>query len=333
LRTHHIWTLEQLSERAEELKIADYIIEGLVPQQAISITVGDSGLGKSPLKYQAGMCVAAGLPFLGRRVHQGRVLYLDHENGLAQIDALARRLAAFLGLAEAPADFRIWSANDSTGPFDLAATCREFKPAWVIIDPLSMMYPAAERDNSSAAEVFKFLRGLMSEHRCSVSIMHHLRKPKDDPKAKREPLETAEWNTWFHQARGPSVFINNSDVRLGVDRPAPCLNKDHLIVKGFERVNGDIPIIRVCRVRGQDGEPIGYKLLGGLDQLDNPEQRGAYNTLPYAFAFGQAKSVYSRGDQATMDFLNKCISAGILHKTRRGWYEKINPADEDQTIQ
>jgi AAA domain-containing protein len=333
LRTHHIWTLDQLEERAKVLKAADYVISGLVPQQAITMIVGDSGLGKSPLLYQAAICVAAGVPFLGRRVQQSRVLYIDHENGLAQIGALANRLATFLRLPETPADFRIWSANDSTGPFDLAAVCREFKPNWVIIDPLSMMYPAAERDNSSAAEVFTLLRQLMSEHHCSLSIMHHLRKPKDDPKAKREPLENAEWNTWFHQARGPSVFINNSDVRLGVDRPALCLSKDHLIVKGFERVNGDIPIIRVCRVRGQDGDPVGYKLLGGADQLENPEQRAAYHTLPQAFAFGQAKAVYSRGDQATTDFLNKCITANILYKAKRGWYEKINPGDEDQTVQ
>src|SRR5258708_37628378 len=114
LRGHHIWTLDQLSMRAEELKTADYIIGGLVPQQAITMIVGDSGLGKSPLLYQAGMCVAAGLSFLGRTVRQGRVLYIDHENGLAQIDTLARRLATFLRLAEAPAEFRVWSANDST---------------------------------------------------------------------------------------------------------------------------------------------------------------------------------------------------------------------------
>ena len=149
----------------------------------------------------------------------------------------------------------------------------------------------------------------------------------------REPLERAEWNTWFHQARGPSAFINNSDVRLGIDRPSPCLNKDHLIVKGFERVNGDIPIIRVCRVRDRDGEPIGYRLVAGADLLDNSEQRAAYSSLPNEFAFGQAQTAYGKGPQATTDFLNKCISAGILHKAKRGCYEKIIPAAESDSIQ
>ncbi len=212
LQHHHVWTPQELSQRAEELKIADYIIDGLIPQQGITISVGDSGLGKSPLHYQAGICVAAGVPFLGRQVRCGRVLYIDHENGVAQIDALVSRLSTFLGLAERPKDFRIWSANDSEAPIDLGAVCEEFKPSWVIIDPLSLMWPSAERDNPSASEVIKLLRQLTGKHQCAVTIMHHLRKPSDNPKAKREPLETAEWNSWFHHARGPSVFINNSDV-------------------------------------------------------------------------------------------------------------------------
>ncbi len=131
------------------------------------------------------------------------------------------------------------------------------------------------------------------------------------------------YNTWFHQARGPSVLINGSDVRLGVDRPSPCLNEDYLIVRGFERVSGDIPIIRICRVRDTDGEAIGYRLLGGADQLTNPAHSAAYHTLPREFGFGQAKAVYGKGDQATTDFLKKCISAGILRKARKGWYEKV----------
>src|SRR5262245_58435202 len=87
LHSHHVWTPQQLTLRANELKIADYIVDGLIPQQGISIAVG-SGLGKSPLQYQAGICVAAGEPFLGRKVQRGRVLYIDYENGLAQVDGL-----------------------------------------------------------------------------------------------------------------------------------------------------------------------------------------------------------------------------------------------------
>lgn len=275
------------------------------------------------------------MPFLGRKVQRGRVLYIDYENGLAQVDSLVFRIASFLKLPKPPTDFRIWNANDGIGTLDLAAVCREFKPTWIIIDPISGMYPAIERDNPTAAAAFQTFRKLMAEHRCSITITHHLRKPSENPKAKREPLETAQWNTWFHQARGPSVLINGSDVRLGVDRPSSSVSEDHLIVKGFERINGDIPIVRVCRARNENGEAVGYRLLGGTDQLSNPAHRAAFHTLPGAFSFGQAKAVYGKGDQATMDFLKKCISAGILRKDRKGWYEKVSPEidENDQNIQ
>jgi RecA-family ATPase len=43
--------------------------------------VGDSGLGKTPLGIQLGVCVAAGLPFMGLQVSQrGPVLYCDAES-------------------------------------------------------------------------------------------------------------------------------------------------------------------------------------------------------------------------------------------------------------
>jgi hypothetical protein len=77
---------------------------------------------------------------------------------------------------------------------------------------------------------------------------------------------------------------------------------------------------------------MGYTLLSGADLLTNPEHRAAYHTLPPAFAFRQAKAVYGKADQATMDFLSKCISAGVLHKTRKGWYEKLlsTPAETSE---
>src|SRR3989442_1423720 len=88
---HHILTPEQLSQRAAELKNAEYLIEGIIPKQGISIAVGDSGLGKSPFLYQGAISVASGATFLGRSVQQGPVLYMDCENGLAQVEELVQR--------------------------------------------------------------------------------------------------------------------------------------------------------------------------------------------------------------------------------------------------
>src|SRR5208337_3354527 len=53
-----------------------FLVNGFLPAKSIGIAAGDSTIGKSPLMYQLGLCVAAGIPFLGRSSKQGRVLYL-----------------------------------------------------------------------------------------------------------------------------------------------------------------------------------------------------------------------------------------------------------------
>jgi RecA-family ATPase len=71
------WRLQTptaLRERIKELGADKYIIKGMLPSRSIGLLLGDSGLGKSPLMYQAAICVAAGLPFLGRPTTKGNVI-------------------------------------------------------------------------------------------------------------------------------------------------------------------------------------------------------------------------------------------------------------------
>jgi RecA-family ATPase len=93
-----IRTLQELKARAAELGGTEYIIEGLFPKQSLSLIVGDSGLGKSALLYQAALSVAFGGPFLDKKVRQGRVLVMDGENGIGQVAVMVGRLSAHLGL-------------------------------------------------------------------------------------------------------------------------------------------------------------------------------------------------------------------------------------------
>src|SRR5277367_5868788 len=95
-------TPSTLQQRAKELGSADHLVEGLLPSRAIGLLVGDSGLGKSPLACQLGICVAAGLPFLGRKTRKGRVVIADFENGIGDIYELIARISRYLGLPEPP---------------------------------------------------------------------------------------------------------------------------------------------------------------------------------------------------------------------------------------
>ncbi len=208
----------QLGQRCEELGGGSYLIEGLIPQRSISIVVGDSGLGKSPLLYQAALCVAAGLPLLGHGVCRGRVLFLDFENGLSEVEDLLTRLAAHLRLPSKPGNLLLWNYNDASPTWknsDLRDMIRDTRPVWTIIDSLSGYSPEIEEKASYATRVQQEFRKVIREFGTSVTGVHHIRKPSSKPEEAPPPLEE-DPHRWFLQARGSRALINGSDVRLGV---------------------------------------------------------------------------------------------------------------------
>jgi hypothetical protein len=147
---------------------------------------------------------------------------------------------------------------------------------------------------------------------------------------KPEPLEKCKQvRGWFDQARGASALINATDVRLGVEAPShAALGTDSkeeiaMVMRGFARVRGEIPLIYVARVFNKDGQPVGYKRAVGARLLFNPDQENAYNKLPPEFRFRDAQHAYDRGPQATSDFLKKCIALGILEHPFSG-YRKLD---------
>ena len=103
----HIYSPQELKNRSEALHSGEFLIKDLIPRQSISLVVGESGEGKSPFLYQAMIAVAAGLPLVGHAVRQGKVLYMDCENGLAQVQKLVWTLSEYLGLEQPPPNWAL----------------------------------------------------------------------------------------------------------------------------------------------------------------------------------------------------------------------------------
>lgn len=327
-RKWSLYSPGELKERCEALGSKRYLIEGLFPERSLGIIVGDSGLGKSPLLYQMALCVAAGIPFLGRAVQQGRVIYLDYENGMGQVTDIVNALARHLGLAEMPEDLLLWNYNDSP-TVQLGQMVREVKPIWTIIDSLGSYQPDIDEKNSNASRAYREFRALMREAGTAITGIHHIKKPSERAGEVPAALEDSNVRRWFLQARGARALINGSDVRLGVDEPGLLSgtannNREEiaLVVRGFGRVVGEIPTTFLARVCDEDGNPLGYKQATGASLLFNDDQIAAYAKLPQMFRFKEAKQAYERRDQATTDFLQKCIALNILRKTPQG-YEKL----------
>jgi hypothetical protein len=244
-------------------------------------------------------------------------------------------LARHLGLSTPPDDLNLWNLGDCSQLWGqkghgLEELIQAVRPDLVIIDTLSGQFPQAEGKNETANSTITRLRAMMRKCHTSFLIVHHLRKPNEERGAVR--LEDGDLRSFFNQVRGASSLINGCDIRLAADAPgvASFLSGNEqvaLVVRGYGRVSGEIPTLRLARVHDEDGEPLGYDRLSGVALLGNSEQQAAFNKLPPAFRFTGAKHSYGKASQPTTDFLNKCISAGILRKTPNG-YEKI-----DQVIQ
>ena len=101
------------------------------------------------------------------------------------------------------------------------------------------------------------------------------------------------------------------------------------MLRGFVRVRGEVGPLYLARATDESGEPIGYLPMTGVELLSNPEQEAAFGRLPAVFSFKESKRIYGKQDQATSDFLKKCISVGILRRLEKGWYEKVKSGAEE----
>jgi len=234
----HVYTHTELKQRCRELGSQNYLIEELLPERSLGVLVGDSGLGKSPLVYQMGLCVASGVPFLGRAVRQGSVLFLDFENGLGQVDGMLDGLCRHLALSQTPDNLFLWNLNDADSDYvakgyNALNVILETKPTLTIVDSLTGLYPEIENQNSNATKALQELRGVMRKCGTSILSLHHTRKPSTNPEQAPPSLQhCSNVRGWFLQARGPRALINASDIRLGVDLPVWSVRKLPLCLEG-----------------------------------------------------------------------------------------------------
>jgi hypothetical protein len=300
------------------------VVAGLIGKRTVSFLIGDSGLGKSPLAYQLGLCVASGIPFFGMKTFQGTVVYADYENGLDQGRDLRERLVQFLELPKSPDDFLVWTPDHShEGLINLDAICQA-KPSLLIIDTVRSHSPHFER-TEYAGEEMKQLNTLAHEYGVAILVIHRLRKPTENGAPSLDNDDTALM-LWLKQAAGHSSIINQSDTRIAVDLPDGRKRLDAaLVIRWHRRIKGEsgpLYLDRVCD--GDSGEPLGYRTLTDVRLLGNSDQEDAFLKLPAEFSFKHAREAYGRTDDPTRKWLQKCVSLGLVRQVVHGRYARTD---------
>lgn len=174
-----------------------WLVRNLIPRRGLGLLYGESSAGKTFLAIHASLCLAWGVPFFGRRVKPGGVLYIAAEGGrsvLPRFDAAERGLGigaanltgqrdASAGCAPIRIVYEAPNLSRAGDPAPLIATIREAaeqfeaagsRLAMVVVDTWHAALAGAE-ENSSAdtGHALKPLKDAIEEMGVFVLVVHH----------------------------------------------------------------------------------------------------------------------------------------------------------------
>lgn len=150
-----------------------WLVDGLIPANAVTMLSGASGCGKSTLTLALAHSVARGEPFIGRKTTQKPVLILDKENS----ELVYRVRLAQLGL-ERVDNLYVWGPKNTPPSSPLDNAIKEFVQTaqpLLIFDSLIAFHSGNEQDATETREYMeKFIE--LSKNGATVILIHHTGK-------------------------------------------------------------------------------------------------------------------------------------------------------------
>lgn len=183
----------------------EFVVDGLLPRQAVSILVGSPKIGKSTIALQLALDVALGRPALGTMAvppGDGLVIYFSGEDSEA---VLSERLDQMLGGAVLPERLIV---NCQPGPIDrLLAAYDGADVSLVIIDTAARYTQGSVSDGGHVRAFLGPIDDFAKRANCSGLIIHHVNKPgrSGPPRNAEAVLAAMKGSGEFLSA--PRVFI------------------------------------------------------------------------------------------------------------------------------
>jgi hypothetical protein len=186
----------------------DWIVDDLIPEQAVGMIFGASGTFKSFIAIDLCCHMANGMDFIGKETRKAPVLYLASEGGAG----IYRRIQAWHKHHGLPISDDIWlvttplilTVKEQLEALVAAMHRMKVKPALVVIDTLSQTFAG---DENSSNDIASYIRAINTDVRaqfgCSAIIIHHTGHNASD------------------RPRGSSAMMANLDFLLGVFKPDP----------------------------------------------------------------------------------------------------------------
>ncbi len=156
-------------------KALNWTVKGILPRAALVVLFGDSGSGKTFITLQIAAAVARGVPWRGRKVRQGRVVYVCAEGR----HGFAMRGAAYAAHAEVPwSDVPLDVIADAPNLMlkeDALALAKAIgKADLVVVDTLAQTMPGGnENAGEDVGRVLAHCQGLHRATGATVLLVHH----------------------------------------------------------------------------------------------------------------------------------------------------------------
>jgi len=222
----------------------DYLIAGLIRRGGLLEIQAYGGSGKSWLAVNLALCLASGLPWLGRlAVKLSTVVCLDYENGFYE---MARRLQAnakALGLATPVQGIGLITMPDlymTSDGFEGSVTKLAAAYQVIIIDTLKAASPGVDENDSKMRESLDRLRRVGERTGCTFVVLIHSKKKSNSA----TEIDHRE------RGRGSSAIYDAADAQLGVEYEQ---GKPLQIVQTKARSGRYIEPFQVTIEDGEDG--------------------------------------------------------------------------------
>lgn len=280
----------------------EFLVNGILPL-GLTLLASPPKFGKSWFSLLLCLAVAKGTPFLGLGTTKSDVLYLDLEDGDADLQERIKKLN--MG-EEAPAGL-LYSTEAPTladGLLDTLNQTLSSNPSikLIVIDTLGVVLGAQNSDSNQFAQEYALygsLKKVANAHSIALLVIHHLRKTGDD-------------NNPFNRIYGGVATQAALDTMMVLEKDTHASDSAHLHVSGRRCPQQDF-------VLSFDADTCIWSMVGNSAEADEKFHRNQYErseavvTIKEAVASGNGSWSGSMSDLSHMAETIPCIGHGLGH--------------------
>ena len=201
---------EPLGDLSDLPELAPELIEGLLREGHKMLIAAPSKAGKSFLLQELAVCIAEGREWLGRKVRQGKVLYVNLELDAVSCKHRFADIYGAMGGGEHGNDVLVLNLRGRSVPLDrLAPTLirryRDRHLKAMIIDPIYKVITGDENAASDMALFCNLFDSIATECGCAMVYSHHFSKGA-----------ASKYGNAADRASGSGVFVRDPDAILAM---------------------------------------------------------------------------------------------------------------------